>query len=72
MKQALYLRTQPLHDSQEIIEENDQEVIFKFHLIPTFEFRSRILGWGDQVKVLEPAELREEIIETLRSNLGQY
>ncbi len=71
-EQALYLRTQPLHDSQEIVEENDQEVIFKFHLIPTFEFRSQILGWGNQVKVLEPAEFREEIIESLRLSLGRY
>lgn len=71
-EQALYLCTQALHDSQEIVEENDQEVIFKFHLIPTFEFRSQILGWGDQVKVLEPAEFREEIIESLRSSLGRY
>ena len=72
IEQAQYLRTQPLHQSQEIVEENDQEVVFKFFLVPTFEFRSQILGWADQVKVLGPAWFREEIIQSLRSNLEQY
>lgn len=70
--QSKYLITQPLHDSQEIVEENEDEVIFKYYVIPTFEFTSQILGWGDQVKVLEPKEYREEIIKSLKSNLNQY
>lgn len=72
IQQALYLKTQPLHESQEIVEENEKVVIFKFFLVPTFEFQSQILGWGDEVKVLEPKEFKDQIVDSLRSNLDQY
>jgi predicted DNA-binding transcriptional regulator YafY len=71
-ERSLYLKTQPLHDSQEIVEENEVEVIFKYLVVPTFEFKAQILSWGDSVKVLEPKEFREEIIKSLQSNLSQY
>jgi len=70
--QARYVETLPLHESQELVKKNDDEVIFKYHLIPNFEFTSRILGWGDQVKVLSPASYRKEIIRALHAALGRY
>jgi len=71
-EQARYIITQPLHDSQELIEEKEDEVIFKYFLSPTFEFQSQILGWGDQVKVLEPAEFRNQVVQSLRDTLSKY
>ncbi|MGW8316972.1 MAG: helix-turn-helix transcriptional regulator, partial [Bacteroidales bacterium] len=42
--QAQYLISQPWHESQNIEEENDQEVIFSFRVHPTYEFRTLLLG----------------------------
>ena len=72
VQQALYIKTQPLHDSQEIVEENEKEVIFKYFLVPTFEFQAQLLGWGDEVKVLEPENFKDQLVASLRSNLDQY
>ncbi len=70
--QARYVETLPLHESQELVKSNDKKVIFKYHLVPNFEFTSRILGWGDQVEVLSPLSYRKEIIAALYAALGRY
>lgn len=38
----------------------------------TVEIRLWILSWGDEVEVLEPAELREDVAATLGRALGRY
>ena len=70
--QAQYIITQPIHESQQIIEEKDEEIIFQFRLHPTYEFKALVLGFGSDVRVIEPKELKEEIIQALESCLGNY
>lgn len=72
VEQAQYVLTQPLHESQEVVSEADGSVEIKFNLIPTFEFKSQLLGWGDQVEVLSPDWFREEIRDDLQRALGRY
>jgi predicted DNA-binding transcriptional regulator YafY len=71
-EQAQYVLSQPIHESQEVVSEMDGSVEIKFNLIPTFEFKSQLLGWGDQVEVLSPDWFREEIRDDLRRTLGRY
>jgi len=59
--QGQYVITQPIHESQEIVEETDTHVIISLHIIPTFELVSLILGWGAAVEVMEPASLKQRI-----------
>lgn len=59
--QANYLRDLPLHRSQEEIERSDEYSIFRFELRPTFDFQQEILWHGEDMEVLEPQWLREEI-----------
>ena len=59
--QGQYVITQPIHESQEIIEETDEHVTISLQVIPTYELVSMILGWGAEVKVLEPKSLKERI-----------
>jgi len=65
--QAQYLITQPWHDSQNIEEETEEEVIFSFRVHPTYEFKSLVLSLGKDGRIVEPASLRE----TLKSELAQ-
>ena len=44
--QAQYLITQPWHDSQNIVEEIDDQIIFSFKVHPTYEFKSLVLSLG--------------------------
>lgn len=70
--QGKYLKTQPLHRSQEILVDNEQEFRVSLYVLITYELIMQILGLGTEVKVLEPENLKEEVVERLRRTLGQY
>jgi predicted DNA-binding transcriptional regulator YafY len=70
--QAQYLITQPWHDSQNIEEETEEQVIFSFRVHPTYEFRSLVLSLGKDGYILEPASLRKEMKGELEHMLKLY
>ena len=67
--QGKYVKTLPLHKSQEIIKENKNELIVKLTIIPNFEFKQKILMLGDSVKVIEPEWLVNDIKNKLKNAL---
>jgi len=70
-RQAKYFRALPLHHSQsEMI--HDSYSIFTYHLRLTPDFVQELLGYGPQVTVLAPAELRAMMIDNLRKSLENY
>jgi predicted DNA-binding transcriptional regulator YafY len=70
--QAQYLITQPWHESQNIEEETEEEIVFSFRLHPTYEFKSQVLSLGKDGRILEPASLREEMKTELSQMLKKY
>jgi len=70
--QAQYLITRPWHESQNIEEENEEQVVFSFRVFPTYEFRSLVLGLGKDATILEPGSLKEEMRQELENMLKQY
>lgn len=70
--QGKYIKALPLHDSQEIIIDNDTELRIKLFIVPNIEFKQRILMMGDAAKVIEPEWLVEEMTDTLQSALRRY
>lgn len=70
--QAQYMITQPWHESQNIDEETDEEIIFSFRVHPTYEFLSLLLSYGKDVKVLEPRSLKKRIREELEEMMDNY
>lgn len=69
---AKYLTSQPLHLSQEIEEQNENYTIFSYFLLPTYELKMLLLGFGDEVEVLEPNSLIEEIKGTVEKLIEKY
>jgi predicted DNA-binding transcriptional regulator YafY len=61
--QAEYLRSLPLHSSQQELGETESEIIFSYRLIPNYELTQKILMQTRFVRVLKPAFLRKEIAE---------
>ena len=63
--QRQYLRTLPLHASQQEIEITDSSSVFEFYLHPTFDFEQELLthaaNTDGQIEVMEPAWLREKM-----------
>ncbi|MCD4679675.1 MAG: WYL domain-containing protein [Bacteroidales bacterium] len=70
--QGKYVKYLPLHRSQEIIEENENEFRIKLTITPNYEFKQRILMLGDTVKVIEPKWLVDDIKEALQKALKKY
>ena len=59
--QREYLRTLPLHHSQEEVATTDEYSDFRYFLCLTSELTTQILGMGETVKVLAPQELQESV-----------
>ena len=56
-----YLRSLPLHHSQRETEQAPDYSVFELRLAPTYDFVQAILAMGDEVEVLAPAYVRQEI-----------
>lgn len=59
--QGQYIKTMPLHHTQEIVKENDDEVRIKIHIYVTQDFIMEILSAGASVSVISPSTLRDRI-----------
>jgi hypothetical protein len=71
--QVDYLRSLPLHKSQEEVYTKYREYSdFTYRVCITPELISKILAMGDKVEVLEPKSLREKIKEQLQITLNRY
>lgn len=60
-EQGNYIKALPLHSSQKIVKETDEELVISLYLVPTYDFEREILSYGSRVKVLEPQDLRDKI-----------
>ncbi len=69
-----YLRTLPLHPSQKEIARNDEEeyAIFEYHVKPTLDFYLLLLAQGDQIEVLSPTSVRDEMSKFARNLMDYY
>lgn len=67
-----YLISAPIHKSQEFVEEKDGKIILRIKVIPFHELHSKILSYGDHVRVLSPESLKLKIKELLQNTLGKY
>lgn len=63
--QAKYLKTLPLHESQEIVSEDNDFTVFSYDLRPTFDFKQKILSYMGNVEIVEPISFRNELKEEI-------
>jgi len=71
-EQGKYIKTLPLHHTQEILIDTKKEFRIKLQLYITHDFKMELLSYGDQVKVIEPKSLAEEIKKVLRDAIKRY
>ena len=68
-----YVESKPMHHSQQLVRyaENGNPII-SLKVIPNFELRQAILGYGRRMTVLSPEHLRNRITEELKEILNNY
>ena len=71
-QQANYTRDLKLHDTQEEVERNGNYSIFTYCIRPEFDFQQELLRHGEDIEVLEPQWLREEIAGKIERMNGVY
>lgn len=67
-----YLRSLPLHPTQHEIETKDGYTVFSVSLVPTFDFIQELLLHRDQLEVISPKSLRDEIASVISKMSDNY
>ncbi len=71
-EQGKYIKSYPLHESQEVLKDNSGELRIRLYLYLTRDLIMELLSYGDTVKVMEPKRLKKEIASTNRNALKLY
>jgi predicted DNA-binding transcriptional regulator YafY len=69
---ARYVREKQWHPSQQITDHRDGSLTIEFLVFETVELKSWILSFGQDAEVLEPARLRQAIIDETDAMQKQY
>jgi predicted DNA-binding transcriptional regulator YafY len=69
---ATRVREATWHPSQHVEIEPDGALVWRARVAGTIEIRLWILSWGDDVEVVEPATLRDDVAATMRRALERY
>jgi len=70
--QGKYIKSLPLHDSQQILVDNEKELRISLRLCITFDFVMEILSYGRDVKVIQPSHMVQEIVSAMSDALKLY
>jgi proteasome accessory factor B len=66
-KQGNYIKTFPLHESQQILKETEDAIRFEIYIHLTHDIEMELLKYGSYVKVLAP----ESLITTMKERIKQ-
>lgn len=72
IKTLKYLNSKPIHHSQKITQQKDQNYLLELFLIPNYELERLLLSYSDVLIVLEPKVLRDEITKRLKNSINNY
>ena len=70
--QGKYIKTLPLHDTQQVLVDNDEEMKIKLKLCLTHDLVMELLSFGDNMKVIEPKSLADQIKQAHEKAFRQY
>ncbi len=71
-EQGKYIKSLPLHESQEILVDNEDELQIKLKLNITHDLEMELLSFGDNVKILQPLTLARRIKDSHEKAWKQY
>lgn len=70
--QGKYIKTLPLHETQQVLVDNDVEMKIKLKLRLTHDLVMELLSFGDNMKVIEPKSLADQIKQAHEKAYRQY
>lgn len=70
--QGKYIKSLPLHESQQILIDNEKELRIKLTLVITHDFFMELLSYGENLRVIKPESLINEMKSTFKKALKLY
>ncbi|MCH8535899.1 MAG: WYL domain-containing protein [Flavobacteriaceae bacterium] len=70
--QGKYIKTLPLHNTQQILTDNETELRIKLKLYITHDFVMELLSFGGNMKVIQPKSLIKQIKQAHENAYRQY
>src|SRR5690606_28813783 len=67
-----YVLTKPLHGTQKLDKTDSEGRTISIEVIPNKEFYQMLLSFGDDVVVVSPEQVREEMIEKIKCTYQNY
>ncbi len=67
-----YVKTKPLHHSQQVLEEDETGMKIRIDVVLNFELEREILGFGETMKVIAPKILQKRIMKRVMKMNEQY
>jgi predicted DNA-binding transcriptional regulator YafY len=71
-RQGNYLRTLPMHSSQEIIEDDEEKFLIKVLVKPSYEFYSKIFSYGSDALIISPKTVADKVLKTFQTAIQHY
>jgi len=70
--QGNYLRTLPIHSTQKILVDDENEFKIQITVIPSYEFYSKIRSYGEQAKIISPSNIADIIQKSFSKAITSY
>lgn len=67
--QGKYIKSLPLHHSQEILIDDENELRIKLNLVPTFDFEQELLQHSEHFKIISPKNFKDRMNEIWKNSL---
>lgn len=68
--QGMYVKSLPIHHSQKILIDNQNELKLELNLVPEYDFYQELLTHNERLLSLEPKAVREEYLKFLEVGLN--
>ncbi|HAM97051.1 MAG TPA: WYL domain-containing protein [Marinilabiliales bacterium] len=70
--QGKYIKSLPLHETQEILKDDNNELLIKLTLYITYDFIMELLSFGENLKVISPDCLIVDLKKAYQNALNRY
>ncbi|MBR4839635.1 MAG: WYL domain-containing protein [Paludibacteraceae bacterium] len=71
-EQSKYIKTKPVHPTQQVVEEDQEGCTFSIEVVINMEMYSIFLSYGPGVKIIYPRNVQNYMRDKLRQTLGLY
>jgi len=67
-----YVKASPVHHTQEIIIDDNEELRVLISVVPSYELYSKLLSYGSDVKIISPESVKTVFMKKLHQTINNY